>query len=142
MKRVLFLGIIIALSSCSPPQEEKKPAPAPSAGKEVNILHITSESHFKSRVLDSEGAFLVDFYADWCAPCRELAPIVSSLAKTYAEKATIAKVNVDEAGPIAQRYGIRSIPTVLIIKNGKEVGRYVGSRREEEYAAGLDKALE
>ena len=146
MRRAIWLGMtcfMVALASCSPPQEAKKPEPAlASAGESAKILHITSESDFKSRILDVKGVCLVDFYADWCAPCRQLAPVVSSLAETYVGRATVGKVNVDEAGSVAQLYAIRSIPTVLFVKNGEEIDRFVGFRREQDYAARLDRALE
>jgi thioredoxin 1 len=104
-----------------------------------NIIHISSEADFKTHVLDATGICLVDLFSNRCPPCRVLAPTISLLADKYAGKIAVCKVDVDRVTAVAQRYRVRAIPTVLIIKNGKEVERLVGLRTEAEYAALLDK---
>jgi thioredoxin 1 len=69
---------------------------------------------------------LIDFYADWCGPCQAIAPVISELASEFEGRAVIAKVNVDEAPALAQRFGVRSIPTLVVLHDGKEVERIVG----------------
>jgi len=105
----------------------------------LNIVHIDSKADFKTHVLDKRGICLVDLFSNQCPPCRILAPIILSLAERYTSRVTVCKVNVDRVPAVAQRYGVRAIPTVLIIKNGKEVNRLVGLRTEAEYVALLEK---
>lgn len=104
-----------------------------------NIAHIRSRADFKTHVLDAPGICLVDLFSNRCPPCRVLAPIISSLADKYAGRVSACKVDVDRLPAVAQRYGVRAIPTVLIISNGKEVRRLVGLRTEADYVALLDK---
>ena len=80
---------------------------------------------FDSAVKD--GVALVDFYADWCPPCKALAPTIDKLAEKHSESSTIAKVNVDESPELAKRFGVRSIPTVVALKDAEEVGRVTGN---------------
>lgn len=105
------------------------------------IVHIDAEPDFKTHVLDKRGICLVDLFSNRCPPCRILAPTISSLAEKYAGRVTVCKVNLDRAPEVAQRYGIRSIPTVLIIKNGKEIDRLVGLKSQTTYVALLDKLV-
>jgi thioredoxin 1 len=107
----------------------------------LNIVQINSQGDFKTHVLDKRGICLVDLFSNRCPPCKILAPTILSLAERYAGRVTVCKVNVDWVPAVAQRYGIRAIPTVLIIKNGKEVNRFVGLKPEVEYIAVLDKLL-
>ena len=88
-------------------------------------FHFTDEN-FNTEALASELPVLVDFYADWCGPCKMLAPIVEALAPEYEGKVKIGKLNVDTAPNTAQKYGIMSIPTLLFIKNGEVVNKIVG----------------
>jgi len=88
-------------------------------------IQIT-DSTFKETVLDSEKVVLIDFWAEWCGPCRMIAPMVEELAKQYDGQAVIGKVNVDENPEISVQYGIRSIPTLLIFKNGQIVDKQIG----------------
>jgi len=105
-------------------------------------LHLESEADFKALVLDASGICLVDLFSNRCPPCRILAPTIASLAKRYAGRVAVCKVDVDLVPNVARRYRIRAIPTVLIIKDGKEVKRLVGLRHESEYAALLEKLLD
>ncbi len=111
------------------------------AKESSNIIHINSKTDFKTRVLDAPGVCLVDLFSNRCRPCRVLAPTISSLADKYAGKIAVCKVDVDRVTAVAKKYGVTAIPTVLIIKNGKEVDRLVGLRTEAEYAALLDKLI-
>jgi len=86
-----------------------------------------NDSTFKAEVLDSTTPVLVDFWATWCAPCRAIAPSLDELASQYKGKVKIAKVDVDESNQVAQQYGIRSIPTLLMFKGGKVVEQLVGA---------------
>ena len=91
-----------------------------------NLIHVTDDD-FETTVLQSSVPVIVDFWAPWCAPCRMVAPILEDIAKDYAGKVVVAKVNTDENPNWAIRYGVRGIPTMLFIKNGQEVDRQVGA---------------
>jgi len=89
----------------------------------------------------AEGVALVDFWASWCGPCRMQGPIVERVAAQYAGRALVGKLNVDENANSASRFGIQSIPTLVIFKDGREVERFVGVQSEEKLKAALDAAL-
>ncbi len=91
-----------------------------------NLIHVTDDD-FETAVLKSSVPVIVDFWAPWGAPCRMVAPILEDIAKDYAGKVVVAKVNTDENPNWAIRYGVRGIPTMLFIKNGQEVDRQVGA---------------
>ena len=91
-----------------------------------NIVTVT-DSSFEQDVLKSDLPVLVDFWAEWCGPCRMLAPTVEAIAKDYQGKVRVAKLNVDENTGIAQRYGIRGIPTLLLFKGGQVQEQIVGN---------------
>ncbi|WP_010169346.1 thioredoxin, partial [Candidatus Epulonipiscium viviparus] len=83
--------------------------------------------NFQEEALDSDIPVMVDFYADWCAPCRMIAPIINELAEEYENKVKIGKLNIDEHSEISNRYGIMSIPTILFIKNGEVINKVQGA---------------
>lgn len=99
------------------------------------------DSNFDTIVLQSKTPVLVDFWAEWCAPCRMVAPLVKELAEEYDGKVTFAKVDVDQNPQIAGKYGIMSIPTLIIFKGGKPVSNIVGFRPKAELKRNLDDAL-
>lgn len=103
-------------------------------------LEIT-DSNFDETVMKADKPVLVDFWAEWCGPCRMVGPVVDELAKDYEGKAIVGKVNVDENPEVASKFGIRSIPTLLIIKNGEVVDKQVGAAAKEALAGKLDAQL-
>ncbi|MBI2869973.1 MAG: thioredoxin [Chloroflexi bacterium] len=100
-----------------------------------------NESDFEKQVLQSKLPVLVDFWANWCGPCRMVAPIIDELAKEYEGKVVFGKVDVDENPRIASRYGVMSIPTLLLFKDGKPVSNLVGSRPKSELKNSLESVL-
>lgn len=89
------------------------------------IIHL-SDDNFEKNILQAKGLFLVDFWADWCGPCKGIAPILVEIADEFDGKITIAKLNIDDNPATAPKYGIRGIPTLLLFCNGKVVASKVG----------------
>jgi thioredoxin 1 len=100
-----------------------------------------TDANFKDTVLDKEGVAVVDFWAEWCGPCRMIGPISEELSKEYDGKAQIGKVNVDHNPEISMKYGIRSIPTVLVLKNGEVVDKQVGVTTKKVLADKIEAQL-
>ena len=105
-----------------------------------NIVHLTS-SNFDAEVLQSPVPVLVDFWAEWCGPCKMIAPILDDLAGEYAGKARIAKCNVDEAGELAAQYRITSIPALIVFKGGQVAAQVVGAKPKKELQKLLNENL-
>ncbi|HWR01818.1 MAG TPA: thioredoxin [Chlorobaculum sp.] len=100
-----------------------------------------SDQNFKASILESDKVALVDFWASWCGPCMMLGPVIEELAGEYEGKAIVAKLNVDENPGTASQYGIRSIPTMLIIKNGQVVDQMVGAMPKNMIAKKIDEHI-
>ena len=103
-------------------------------------LEIT-DNNFNETVIQSDKPVLVDFWAEWCAPCKVLVPIVDELYEEFNGKAIVGKINVDNNPETAIKYGIRSIPTLLFFKNGEVVDKYVGTTSKVALAAKLEAQL-
>ena len=103
-------------------------------------VHLLSDRNFKAEVLKSPLPTLVDFWAPWCGPCRALGPIIEQLAAERADSVKVAKLNVDEGPNLAAAYGIHSIPTLMIFKDGKVVDRFVGVQPKAVLQRALDQA--
>jgi thioredoxin 1 len=106
------------------------------AGSE-RVKHLDDDS-FAAEI--AGGVVLVDFWAPWCGPCRAQGPIVDQVAETVGDRATVAKLNVDKAQDTARKFGIRSIPTLIVFKDGKQVKQFVGMTKAEELVAAIDAA--
>lgn len=103
------------------------------------ILHPTKDNF--DTMLQQNDVVLVDFWADWCGPCKMLAPVIDSLADEYNGRVVFAKINVDEQSGLASRFGIMSIPTVIIFKNGQEIAKEIGFKPADSYRGILENAL-
>ena len=104
----------------------------------ANILTLTADN-FSKEVLQSSQPTLVDFWAEWCGPCKMLGPILDELADEYAGRVKIGKVNVDDSQTLAAQYGIRSIPTLLLFNQGQIADQLVGLRSKRELVASFDR---
>ena len=104
---------------------------------DATTLHLT-EQNFDAALTQHAGVMMVDFWAEWCGPCKAIAPVLEEIAGTSQGKVTLAKVNVDENPGLAARYGIRSIPTVLLVKGGKVADQVVGAVPKAQLQKKLD----
>ena len=104
------------------------------------VIH-SSESNFGNDVLSSDLPVFVDFWAEWCGPCRAIGPGLESLADDFDGKVKVVKINVDENGKLATEYNVNAIPSLIIFKGGKEVDRIVGAGTKEVYAEKLNKII-
>ena len=98
-------------------------------------VNVFNEENFEKEVMNSEGTVLVDFYADWCGPCKMMSPIIDEIAEEGIPNLKVGKVNVDENQDLAEKYGIMSIPTILVFKNGNIAKTFVGVTAKEEIKA-------
>ena len=99
----------------------------------MSVKHLNNEN-FKAEILDRDGIAIVDFYADWCGPCKMMAPVIDKIAEENPEL-NVAKVNVDEASELASQFGIMSIPTLVIFKDGREINRSLGAKNKSAILA-------
>ncbi len=107
---------------------------------ESKTLHL-SAAEFDTVVLSSKEPVLVDFWAEWCAPCRALGPTIDELADDFADRAKVAKVDIDAAPELASRYGVASIPTVIVFRGGEPVERITGLAPKERLADLLEESI-
>jgi thioredoxin 1 len=105
-----------------------------------HILHVT-DATFKSEVLESTTPVLVDYWAEWCGPCKMIAPILDEVARDYAGKLKVAKLNIDENPKTPSEYGIRGIPTLHLFKNGSVEAQKVGAQSKSQLSAFIDSNL-
>ena len=103
-----------------------------------SILTLTQEN-FSQQVLQSSAPVLVDFWAEWCGPCKMIAPLLDELADEYNGKVIIGKVNIDEQQSLAAQYGVRAIPTLLVFHHGQVADQLVGARSKRDLKASLDR---
>ena len=106
-----------------------------------DVLHVT-EATFEQEMGASEVPVLVDFWADWCPPCKVIAPTVAELAIDFAGRARVAKVDVDTSPGLSLRFGVASIPTLIVFRGGKDVARVTGIAPKEKLAEMLESAIE
>ena len=106
----------------------------------MSILNV-EDKNFKEKVLEADKPVLCDFWAEWCGPCKQISPILSELADDYKEKILIAKVNIDENPEVPSKYGIMSIPTLILFKGGKSVSSQIGLVEKSSLAKWIDENL-
>lgn len=107
------------------------------SSEESKVVHV-SDSEFESEVIKAEGAVLVDFWAEWCGPCKMIAPILDAIADEYVGQLKVVKINIDENPQTPQRYGVRGIPTLLIFKDGEVEATKVGALSKGELQKFID----
>jgi thioredoxin 1 len=104
------------------------------------IIHITDAS-FEDQVLNADGPVMVDYWAEWCGPCKMIAPILDEIADEYDGKLTVAKLNIDENQATPQKYAVRGIPTLMIFKDGEIAGTKVGALSKSQLSAFIDSVI-
>lgn len=100
-----------------------------------------TDANFEDKVLKQKGIAVVDFWAEWCGPCRMIGPIIEELSNEYDGKALVAKVDVDENSELSMKYGVRSIPTILILKDGEVVDKHVGVTTKQALSEKIEAQL-
>lgn len=106
----------------------------------MSVLKITKEN-YETEVLKSDKLVLIDFYADWCGPCKMMSPIIDEIAEEVGDKIKVGKINVDENQELAMEYEVMSIPTIIILQNGEVKNSFVGVRKNEEIISCLEKMI-
>ena len=137
MKGLMIALVVIAVVAILLVRSYNKMKNAPAVADSELIEHLTAQN-FTHKT--KTGVVLVDFWADWCMPCKMMAPILNEVAEATEGSATIYKLNVDEQQQVAAQYGIRSIPTMILFKDGKEVERIIGVKSKEAVIASINKA--
>lgn len=107
----------------------------------MSNLSTVNDANFETAVLQADKPILVDFWAEWCGPCRMISPILDEVAQAYSNRLRIVKLNVDENPEVPQKYGVRGIPTLLLFKNGVLEDTHVGALSKAQLTAFLDKHL-
>ena len=114
---------------------------APGGNEMAEGVFEFTDQNFETDVIDSDTPTLVDFWAEWCAPCKMIAPTVEALAQEYAGKVRIGKLNIDENPSVPTKFGIRGIPTLMLFKGGEVVEQVVGVKSKADLKAAIDRAL-
>ena len=102
------------------------------------MAHEFTDANFKTNVLDSEKLSVIDFWAEWCGPCRAIGPVIEELSKEYDGKVNVGKVNVDHNPQISMNYGITSIPAILFVKGGQVVDKLVGAQPKSNFVKKIE----
>ena len=105
-----------------------------------NIIHVT-DATFEDDVLNSEKPIIVDYWAEWCGPCKAIAPVLEEIAEEYSGKLVVAKMDVDQNQETPQKYAVRGIPTLMIFKNGEVAGIKVGQMSKSQLSAFIDSTI-
>ena len=105
------------------------------------VNEIKNSQQFEQEVLNSANPVFVDFWAEWCGPCRAVSPVVEELSSEYGDKVDFVKINVDENGELAQKYSVFSIPTLAIFKNGEIISQKTGAATKESFKTMIDSSL-
>ena len=109
--------------------------------QKIMVNEIKNSQQFEQEVLNSANPVFVDFWAEWCGPCRAVSPVVEELSTEYDGKVNFVKINVDENGELAQKYNVFSIPTLAIFKNGEVISQKVGASTKESFQTMIDSSL-
>jgi len=132
-----LIGAVLLVSTAVSAPEQ----PAVAAGTaSASVVQIASPEQF-DKIMKAGGVVLVDFFAEWCGPCKALKPTIHGIAEEYAGKVTVVAVNVDKVTALAERYKISSIPDVRLYKDGNEVQKFVGVKSKALYSGAIDKAI-
>ena len=137
MKGLIIAIVVIAVLAILVIRSYNKMKNTPAVADSELIEHLTAQN-FAHKTKD--GVVLVDFWADWCMPCKMMAPILNDVAIATEDKAIIYKLNVDEHQQVAAKYGIRNIPTMILFKNGQEFERIIGVKPKDYIVSSIDKA--
>lgn len=137
MKGIIIAVVVIAVVAVLIMRSYNKMKNTPAVADSELIEHLTAQN-FAHKT--KNGIVLVDFWADWCMPCKMMAPILNEVAEATEGTATIYKLNVDEQQQVAAKYGIRNIPTMILFKDGKEVERIIGVKPKDYIISSINKA--
>jgi thioredoxin 1 len=108
---------------------------------QMSNVKLVSDGTFDAEVMTSQTPVLIDFFAEWCGPCKRMAPVLDEVARDFDGKLKVVKVDVDESGEIAARFGVTAMPTFVVVKDGKELFRHVGAAPKSAFVRELQQAM-